>query len=88
MLQLAPYMKQRHLFSAPLFIILSGITILLAFTAGHFYRETKKYQEQNRALIIQNDSIISVNIELRNAIRFTSTSKKTTPAFFKLPNQK
>jgi len=88
MLQLAFYMNHSILRSAPILIILAGATLILSFTAGHFYNETLKYKEQNRALIIQNDSILSVNIELKNAIRFISTAKKTTPVSFKIPNTK
>jgi hypothetical protein len=49
--------------SAFLFSLI-GIVLLLGTVPGCLYSENKKYEIQNRNLILQNDSIQSVNIEL------------------------
>ena len=49
--------------SAFLFSLI-GIVLLLGTVSGCLYSEKKKYEIQNRNLILQNDSIQSVNIEL------------------------
>jgi hypothetical protein len=51
--------------TGPIFyIILSAIIITLTGFSGYLYRCNLAYSKLNRELIIQNDSIISVNIEL------------------------
>ena len=45
------------------------IALVLVTTVGScLYNENKYYKKANRELIIQNDSIISVNIELKSAV--------------------
>ncbi len=54
-------------------LLVMAIALVLATTAGsYFYSENKYYRKANRELIIQNDSIISVNIELKSAINGNS----------------
>jgi hypothetical protein len=55
--------------SKPIFFLLSGGLITLGALTGFFYKEKRMMQEQNRLLIIQNDSIMSVNILLNDSIR-------------------
>lgn len=62
-------------FTFPLLLI---ITVTLASLSGVLYHRNKNYEYENRRLIIQNDSIMSVNIELKNAInlKFPSAVNK------------
>jgi hypothetical protein len=53
----------------PFSFLLIGSVILLGFFTGFLYKERKTIQEHNRQLIIQNDSIISVNILLADSLR-------------------
>ena len=55
--------------SKPIFFLLSGGLLILAGLSGFFYQEKRVVQEQNRLLIIQNDSIMSVNILLNDSMR-------------------
>lgn len=50
------------------FLIIAGF-IALAIVSGKLYHQNKMYQQKNRRLIILNDSILSVNIELQNALK-------------------
>jgi len=63
---------KRMAFVAMVFlIVLVGASALL-------YRQNKSYQFQNQRLIIVNDSILSENLELKNALRQkTSTVLKS-----------
>jgi len=54
--------------SAVLFILIGGVIILTGAT-GFLYRQNKLYQKKNRELILKNDSVLSVNIELMNALQ-------------------
>jgi CHASE3 domain sensor protein len=53
----------------PAFLLLTGIIFILVIISGFLYQQKKFYQQQNRELIIQNDSVLSVNIELQNALK-------------------
>lgn len=44
------------------------ITALLAFS-GCLFKQSVTYQLQNRELILENDSLISVNIELKRELQ-------------------
>jgi len=46
------------------YVILSALTIILTGFSGYLYQSNIEYRKANRELIIQNDSIMSVNIEL------------------------
>ncbi|HEU4633489.1 MAG TPA: hypothetical protein VFS22_05870 [Flavisolibacter sp.] len=50
------------------FLLLTGIIFILVVLSGFLYQQKRFYQQQNRELIIQNDSVLSVNIELQNAL--------------------
>ena len=48
-------------FLVALIIVLTGVSLF-------YYRQNQNYRRQNEELIIRNDSVLSVNIELRNAL--------------------
>lgn len=50
-----------------LFLLSAGAVVLTA-ASGYLYRQNKSYQYQNQRLIVVNDSILSENIELKNAL--------------------
>jgi dTDP-4-dehydrorhamnose 3,5-epimerase-like enzyme len=43
--------------------------MMLIFTSTYLYRENRSYQQENHRLIVSNDSILSVNIELKNQLQ-------------------
>jgi predicted solute-binding protein len=43
--------------------------MMLIFTSTYLYRENRSYQLENHRLIVSNDSILSVNIELKNQLQ-------------------
>jgi hypothetical protein len=45
------------------------MAVLLLLVTVCLYRKNRSYMEQNRQLILQNDSIISVNIELLRSLQ-------------------
>jgi preprotein translocase subunit SecG len=45
------------------------ITLTLGVMNGYLYKENKSIRTQNRALIIQNDSILSINLNLKEELR-------------------
>ena len=49
-------------------IMICSVILLLLIT-GSLYMQNRYYRQENRQLIIRNDSIISVNIELQSALR-------------------
>lgn len=53
----------------PVLLILFAGAVLLITASGYLYKENKSYQYENQRLIILNDSILSENIELKNALR-------------------
>ena len=48
--------------------ILICVVVLLLLVNGSLYLQNRYYRQENRQLIISNDSIISVNIELKSAL--------------------
>ena len=65
-------------------LLVSGL-IILALLSGVLYHQSRTYESENRRLIIQNDSIMSVNIELKNTLMGKSsfTGNKITEKTFK-----
>ena len=57
-------MKIKHI----VFALGAGL-LLLGTASGVLYQRNKTYQNENRRLIILNDSILSENIELKNALQ-------------------
>jgi len=56
-------------------VAMISLTCLLVITSGYMFIQNTKFESENRRLIIQNDSIISVNIELTNALQSTPANK-------------
>lgn len=68
-------MKQHSFFEgSTIFYLLTGIILTLLLISGCLYHQKKAFQQQNRELIIQNDSIIAVNIKLQNALQLKSVT--------------
>lgn len=57
------------------FFVLNGALLLLSAMVFFLYRDKNGVQQQNRELIIRNDSILSVNILLTDSVK-----QKTMPA--------
>ena len=51
--------------SLPVFILL-GVMVASIAANGILYQQNRSFRSQNRELILQNDSILSVNLELVN----------------------
>lgn len=51
------------------FFLLNGALVLLSALVFFLYRDKRLVQQQNRKLIIQNDSIMSVNIMLADSVK-------------------
>jgi hypothetical protein len=68
------------------FILLITCSALVLFVvSGFLYHQNSSFKKENRRLIIANDSIISVNIELKNALTDKNNpgGKKTASARIK-----
>jgi hypothetical protein len=71
-----------------LFLFIAGLIFFTA-ASGYLYRQNKNYQFQNQRLIILNDSILSENIELKNALQQKKpTVFKAVPGNFKTKENK
>jgi hypothetical protein len=69
--------------------LLVTVFIVLTAASGYLYRQNKSYQHENQRLIIVNDSIISENMELKNALRQkSSTVMKTSSENLKAQESK
>jgi hypothetical protein len=68
-------MKKGFLRKSPLVLIfmLCIILVLLGIN-GCLYQKNKGYRRENRQLIIQNDSLLSINIELNEALQNNRTA--------------
>ena len=66
-------------------LLLVAVFIISATASGYLYHKNKSYRYQNQRLIIVNDSILSENIELKNALRRNSSTvlKKVSSENFK-----
>ena len=69
-------MKEKAPFKAILVYSLSAIVILLAAITTGLYYSGKGYKNQNRELVLRNDSIMAVNIVLTNALRSLTSELK------------
>lgn len=49
--------------------LLVSAFLVLMVASGFLYQQNRIYQNQNRRLIILNDSILSENMELKNALQ-------------------
>jgi hypothetical protein len=69
--------------------LFAGALILFVIASGYLYRQNRNYQYQNQRLIILNDSILSENIELKNALQQKKpTVFKAVPGNFKKKENK
>ena len=76
---------QKALFSKrePQFLLMTGVLLLLFIISGFMYQQKRSLQQQNRQLIIENDSIRSVNILLEDSVKqrsFSNTVKSSSPS--------
>lgn len=55
-------------YSVPLVYVLACTVLVLLFAATFFYQQKTRVQDYNRVLILQNDSILSENIHLKNSL--------------------
>jgi hypothetical protein len=71
-----PFPQRSLIYLIYIFIFL---IIVLGVMSGCLYNHNRNYRQENRDLIIKNDSIISVNIELKDALgdRQFDTSYRT-----------
>jgi hypothetical protein len=58
----------RSSFKPFLYFLFLGVILALAMLSGYLYQQNIKVRERNRELTIQNDSVMSVNIELNKAL--------------------
>lgn len=74
---------QSHSFAIrrPVFFLLNGALLLLCALVFCLYRDKKVMQRQNRELIIQNESLLSVNIILGDSVK-----QKAVPAHDQNPS--
>lgn len=56
------------------FVFLFLFVALMA-TTGLLYLQNRFYKQQNRELIIQNDSILSANLELKRSMQTTGSKQ-------------
>jgi len=57
------------LIQRPSVYLLYAGSFFLLLVSGFFYREKRRIQEENKQLILKNDSISSVNILLADSLR-------------------
>ena len=55
-----------------LYIALSVMVTILFVTTIFFYAQYKSYRVENRKLVLENDSIMSVNLHLKDTLRKAS----------------
>jgi hypothetical protein len=53
-------------------LFLLGLTVASVTVNGILFQQNRSYKHQNRELILQNDSILSVNLELINQTNRTN----------------
>jgi len=58
-------------------ITLIGAILTLTLLSSYLFHENRIYQSENRKLIIQNDSILSANMELKNFLQNRKPSSTT-----------
>jgi len=58
-------MKDELIFRRKFLSVLSVVLVGLLILSSHLYFDNRAYRQKNEELILQNDSLISVNIRLR-----------------------
>lgn len=61
-----------------LLLVLVLAIVMLTTAGSYLYSQNRYYKKANRELIIQNDSIISVNIKLKSAVNGNLKSASKT----------
>ncbi|MBD0367124.1 MAG: hypothetical protein ICV53_13605 [Flavisolibacter sp.] len=70
---------QRHGIGSSILSFLMVVIVFLMVFVGFLYNQTKEYKNKNRELIIQNDSVLSVNVELKAILNATQNEKQSHP---------
>ena len=72
-------MSKADLFKKIIIYLFAGMLAILVIATGFLYQQKTFFQKQNRELIIQNDSIVGVNINLTNALETKESISKGHP---------
>ncbi len=70
---------QRHGIGSSILSFLMVVIVFLMVFVGFLYNQNKEYRNKNRELIIQNDSVLSVNVELKTILNATQNEKQSHP---------
>ncbi|MBD0280394.1 MAG: hypothetical protein ICV51_17850 [Flavisolibacter sp.] len=70
---------QRHGIGSSILSFLMVVIVFLMVFVGFLYNQNKEYRNKNRELIIQNDSVLSVNVELKAILNATQNEKQSHP---------
>lgn len=73
-------MKPPGNLNAKLLYMLTGVLLIMAVTTASLIRANSRYEKKNRELVLQNDSIIAVNIKLTQAVQLQATLQKGAAA--------
>ena len=60
------------------------VVLVLVLCSGFLYKENREVRRINRELMVQNDSILSVNLELKNALSRKAALQGRTGVSFKV----
>lgn len=64
----------------PIYILLITIIVILVFTSGGLFKRAIDYKQENRKLILQNDSlqavVISLNRNISDSVNIRLAEKK------------
>ena len=71
-------MEEELIYKKKFLSLLSIVAVGLLIVSGHLYADNRYYQQKNQELILQNDSLVSVNIILK-----TSNHNAERPAYGK-----
>lgn len=75
--------RHPHYFNRTISLVLLVIVAILSIVSGCLFHEKKQVEHKNRQLIIQNDSVMSANIELLNALQVKDPSKRNSEVLHK-----
>lgn len=73
-------MKPRENLNAKLLYLLTGLLMVMVISTASLIRANTGYERRNRELVLQNDSIIAVNIKLTQAVEQQATLPKSAAA--------
>ena len=75
--------REATFFKSFLLVVAFGSTALMFIVSGCLYAQNTGFRKENRKLIIENDSIMSANIELKHALQQKNAGKKTASVVYK-----